>query len=415
MSIIIILIFLTLTAFFAGSEIAFITANKLAVEVKKSKGSHTGKILSKFYESPDDFIAVMLVGINISVVVLSYLLTDAFQTFLSQLGLTESTTILINTILVTLVILIFGEFLPKAFFRLYANNAMNILAYPLLLFHKILYLPARFFSIISNFIIKYLFRGTTSQSRVRFNSIDLEQYMHNPMNQVDEEIDADIFKNALNLNQIRVSECMIPRTEIVFIDVTDSRETLQNTFIESKLSKIIVVDNDIDNVLGYIHHQQLFQEFKSVKSMLREIPYVPETLRVDDLMLRMNKLRISMACVVDEFGGTSGIITLEDILEEIFGEIEDEHDLEEFLETRISENEYLFSGRLEISYLNSEYDLKLPDEDEFHTLSGYLVHATGTIPEQGSEIILGNYKFIYELVTETKIESVRLIILNQEL
>jgi CBS domain containing-hemolysin-like protein len=231
------------------------------------------------------------------------------------------------------------------------------------------------------------------------------------MNQVNDEIDADIFKNALNLNQIRVSECMIPRTEIVFTDINSSMEELQDIFVKSKLSKIIVVDEDIDNILGYIHHQQLFQQGKSVKDMIRDIPFVPETLRVDDLMLRMNKLRISIACVVDEYGGTSGIITLEDILEEIFGEIEDEHDQEEFLERKLSDTEFLFSGRLELSYLNNEYGLTLPEDGDYHTLSGFLVEAAGKIPEQGDEIIIENYKFIFELVSETKIESVRVLVL----
>ncbi|HOJ89552.1 MAG TPA: hemolysin family protein [Saprospiraceae bacterium] len=412
MSIFLIIFFLILTAFFAGAEIAYVTANKLAVEVKKSKGSSIGKILSRFYENPEDYISVILIGINISIVVLSYLLTDFFNLPLKNLGLSDNATILISTFLVTIIILVFGEFLPKAFFRLYANNAMNFLAYPLLFFHKLLYLPAKFFSKTSNFIIKYLFRESITKTRMRFSPLDLEQYMHNPMNQVHEEIDADIFKNALNLNQIRVSECMIPRTEIVFIDVNDSMEDLKDAFINSKLSKIIIVDQDIDNILGYIHHQQLFHPSTSLKDMVRDIPFVPETLRVDDLMLRMNKLRISVACVVDEYGGTSGLITLEDILEEIFGEIEDEHDDEAFLEMKVGENEYLFSGRLELSYLNDEYGLNLPLDGDYHTLSGYLVSASGTIPEQGSEIILGDYKFVYELVSDTKIESVRIFEIN---
>ena len=406
-----ILFFLALTAFLAGSEIAFITANKLAVEIKKSKGSTSGRILSKFFENPDDFISVMLVGMNISLVVLSYLLSELLRVPLSFLGLSESATILLSALFATIIILIFGEFLPKAFFRLYANNALNVLAYPLLFFHKLLYLPARLFSVTSNFIIKYLFRESITKTRVRFSPLDLEQYIHNPMNQVNDEIDADIFTNALNLNQIRVSECMIPRTEIVFTDVNSSMEELQDIFVKSKLSKIIVVDEDIDNILGYIHHQQLFQQGKSVKDMIRDIPFVPETFRVDDLMLRMNKLRISIACVVDEYGGTSGIITLEDILEEIFGEIEDEHDQEEFLEKKVSDTEYLFSGRLELSYLNDEYGLHLPEDGDYHTLSGFLVEAAGSIPEQGEEIIIENYKFIFELVSETKIESVRVFAL----
>lgn len=201
---------------------------------------------------------------------------------------------------------------------------------------------------------------------------------------------------------------MIPRNEIIHIDVSESKEDLITLFAESKLSRIIVTDGDIDNVLGYVHHQQMFKDSKSIKSMIMDMPFVPETLNVYDLMVRMNKLRLSVSCVVDEFGGTSGIITQEDILEEIFGEIEDEHDKEEFIERVISENEFIFSGRLEINYLNNTYDFNFP-EGEYHTLSGYLITSTGKIPEQGMEIELDGYKFVFELMSDTKIETVRLI------
>ncbi|MBK9379616.1 MAG: CBS domain-containing protein [Saprospiraceae bacterium] len=201
---------------------------------------------------------------------------------------------------------------------------------------------------------------------------------------------------------------MIPRTEIVAIDVQESLADLRQVFSESSLSKIIVIDGDIDNVLGYIHHQQMFKEQKTIKAMVMDMPFVPETLNVYDLMLRMNKLRISMACVVDEFGGTSGIITLEDILEEIFGEIEDEHDKEEFIEEVVSPYEFVFSGRLELSYLKQEFDIDLPP-GEYQTLSGYIVTQSGNIPEQGDEFIWDNYKFILESVSDTRIERVRIV------
>jgi putative hemolysin len=238
--------------------------------------------------------------------------------------------------------------------------------------------------------------------------LDLEHYIDGSMKLSNDEIDADIFKNTLNLKQVRAKECMIPRNEIVHIDVNDTREDLVRLFADSNLSRIIVTEEDIDNVLGYIHHQQMFKDNKNIREMIMEMPYVPETLNVYDLMVRMNKLRLSIACVVDEFGGTSGIITFEDILEEIFGEIDDEHDKEDFIEQEISKNEYLFSGRLEINYLNNTYHLNLP-EGEYHTLSGYLVTAAGIIPAQGIELFLDGYQFIFELVSDTKIETVRVI------
>ncbi|MFZ1423788.1 MAG: hemolysin family protein [Saprospiraceae bacterium] len=403
-----ILLFLLLIALFSGAEIAFITANKLAVEIKKSRGSGSGSILSKFFERPDDFIATLLVGTNISIVVLTYLLTDYLHGPLTLIGLSPGLYIFINTLIVTLIILILGEFLPKAFFRLYSNSFLQYTAYPLLFFYKLLFIPSRFLSKIANYVIVNLLKQPINKVRPRFSLIDLENYLHGPIRMADDEIDTDIFKNALNLRQIRVIECMVPRTEMVYVDLNDSLDTLINTFAESKLSRIIVIDGDIDYVMGYIHHQQMFKKPKDIKSIVMDLPFVPETLNVYDLMLRMNKLRLSVACVVDEFGGTSGIITLEDILEEIFGEIEDEHDKEELLEQQISETEFIFSGRLELQYLENEYNIKLPD-GEYHTLSGYLVTTTGSIPEQGEEIDQDGYKFILEMVSDTKIETIRMI------
>ncbi|HMS29342.1 MAG TPA: hemolysin family protein [Saprospiraceae bacterium] len=403
-----ILFFLALTAFFSGSEIAFVSANKLAIEIKKSRGSSSGKILSIFFDNADEFISVMMVGLNISLVTLSYLLTDFFTSTLHLLPVREGVLILLNTFLVTLVILVFGEFFPKALFRLYANDILIPLAYPLYFFYKLLSWPARFLSWISSFIIRRVLGASMEKNQQRFNTMDLEHFIQGQVHISDEVIDADIFKNALNLRQIKVKNCMIPRTEIVAIDVQESLADLRQVFSESSLSKIIVIDGDIDNVLGYIHHQQMFKEHKTIKAMVMDMPFVPETLNVYDLMLRMNKLRISMACVVDEFGGTSGIITLEDILEEIFGEIEDEHDKEEFIEEVVSPYEFVFSGRLELSYLKQEFDIDLPP-GEYQTLSGYIVTQSGNIPEQGDEFIWDNYKFILESVSDTRIERVRIM------
>lgn len=403
-----ILVFLLLSAFFSAAEIAFITANKLAVEIKKSRGSGTGSILSSFFERPDDFLATLLVGNSISIVTLTYLLTDYLHNSLSTLSISPGLIIAANTIIVTLIILIFAEFLPKAVFRLYSNSYLQYTAYPLLFFYKLFYLPSRALSKVANFAITKILKQSFSKTRTRFSLIDLENYLHGPIKLSEEEIDADIFKNALNLRQIKVLECMIPRNEMVYVNVNDSVDELIKAFSESKLSRIIVVEGDIDNVIGYIHHQQMFKEPKDIRSIVMEMPFVPETQNVYDLMLRMNRLRLSIACVVDEFGGTSGIITLEDILEEIFGEIEDEHDKEEFIEQKISDTEFIFSGRLELDYLKSEYGIQLP-EGEYHTLSGYLTSAIGYIPEQGAEIDQDGYKFILELASDTKIETIRML------
>lgn len=401
-------VFLLLSAFFSGIEIAFFTANKLNIEIKKSKGNPSSRILTFFYDNPDKFITVMLIGNSISLVTLSYLFTSFFDTILGPLNLNSGFHFLINTALTTLFILILGEFLPKVLFSLYANELISPMSYVIQFFYKLLYFPSVFISGISKYLIKLFFKKSENKPRYRFSTLDLEHYLEGPLKFSEDEIDADIFKNTLNLKQVRAKACMIPRNEIVYVDVNDTKEELVKAFAESKLSKIIVTEGDIDNVLGYIHHQQMFKEFNTIKSIVMDIPFVPETMNVYDLMLRMNKLRLSVACVVDEFGGTSGIITQEDILEQIFGEIDDEHDKEEFIEQTISENEYLFSGRLEIHYLNNEYNLKLKTGD-FHTLSGYIVNSIGTIPEQGYELQQDGYIFILELVSDTKIETVRII------
>ncbi|MBK9271099.1 MAG: HlyC/CorC family transporter [Saprospiraceae bacterium] len=403
-----IILFLVLSAFFSGAEIAFFTANKLSIEVKKNKGDRSSNIISEFYDKPEKFISVILLGNNIALVCLTYLLTTLLTPFLELSQWSTGMQVIANTLLVTTIILIFGEFLPKVLFRLFANELIQYTALPLSFLSKILYIPSLVMTSASNFLIRKFSKATIAPTRYRFSILDLEHYMEGSMKLTDEEIDTDIFKNTLNLKQVRVKNCMVPRNEIVHLDVSQNIQELIQLFSESKLSRILVTDGDIDNVLGYVHHQQLFKPSDSLKEMIMEMPFVPETLNVYDLMLRMNKLRLSIACVVDEYGGTSGIITLEDILEQIFGEIEDEHDKEEFIEKIISESEFVFSGRLEINYLNNTYHLHLP-EGEYHTLSGYLVMTSGAIPEQGMEISQDGYTFIFELVSDTRIETVRLI------
>ncbi|MBP8725080.1 MAG: HlyC/CorC family transporter [Saprospiraceae bacterium] len=407
---VVILFFLLLSALFSGAEIAFISANKFAVEVRKNRGSGSGLILSSFYRNPNQFIATMLVGTNIANVVLTLLLTRFFEGSLMIFPLGAGLMIFLNTFLVSVVILIFGEFVPKIFFRLYANRVLQIFAYPLLILHKLLYIPSRVLTNLSAWIIRTFLRQPTANLSADFSSVDLEHYLEGPINIDGNEVDANIFKNALTLKQTRVIECMVPRTEMVYVDVADPIGEVVRVFSESKLSRIIVVDGDIDEVLGYIHHQQMFKHPQDVRSIMMELPFVPETMNIYDLMLRMNLQHLSVACVVDEFGGTSGIITMEDILEEIFGEIEDEHDKEEFIEQEIAEGEFIFSGRLELNYLEEKYGISLP-EGEYHTLSGYLVTSLGTIPEQGVAIEQDGFRFVPELVSDTKIETIRVVLI----
>ncbi len=411
-----IIIFLLLSALFSGSEIAFVSANKLRVELKKNKGSRRGKILARFYEKPADFIGTMLVGNNIALVIFTNLMTVPLQYFFLQYCGVENELLLlfINTILITIVVLIFGEFLPKTLFRLFADDVLYFLAYPLRIFQLLLWIFSWVMIRCANLLLKVFLKSEVSQVENALTRVDLGDFIQSSVTEDDQDIDTDLFHNVLQLREVKVRECMIPRPEIEDIDVRDSIEDLEQRFRETKLSRLIVTEDEIDNVLGYVHHAQMLKRPKDIKRLILDIPFVPETMRAQVLMNRFIKTGTTIACVVDEYGGVAGIITLEDILEEIFGEIEDEHDQEEYIETQISEIEFIFSGRLEVDYLNEKYETLDFPQGEYETLSGYLVMTMETIPEQNAEILLDGYKFILELVSDTKIETVRVVKLEGE-
>ena len=411
MSLSLIIIFLLLSALFSGTEIAFISANKLLVELKKKKGSRRGRIIADFFEKPSEFLGTMLIGNNIALVIFSILMTEALEPYFKDFGLNNEFGLLLSTtLIITLVVLIFGEFLPKTLFRLYADNILYFLAFPLKGIKWLLTIPTWITTKLSNALLRIVFRTPVEEAEEAFTRLDLENFIKSSSTDADDEIDTELFEKALNLHEVKVKACMIPRTEIVNLDVKDSVDDLLEIFQTKQLSRILVTDDDIDNVLGYVHHQQMLYEPKSIDKIIMEIPIIPETMRVRDLMDLFIKNNQSIAWVVNEFGGTAGVITFEDILEEIFGEIEDEHDMEEFIEEKISDTEYLFSGRLELDFLNEKYpELQLPADGEYHTLSGYLVMTTESIPEQGEEIELGEYKFIVVLMSDTRIETVRVI------
>jgi CBS domain containing-hemolysin-like protein len=314
----------------------------------------------------------------------------------------------LTTAVLTIIIVIFGEFLPKTIFRLYANELIYRLARPLRFFTWILLVPSWLLTKTSNLVIRLIFGRIESNDDNNITKLDLEHYIQSNVNE-EKEIDKEILANALNLNLLKVRDCMIPRNEIVFIDKSDDLQTVKETFISSKHSRLIVTDGEVENVVGYFHHQQLFKNISSIKRNIMDIDFVPEVMNVQDLLHKFIKNGTNIACVVDEFGGTAGIITLEDILEEIFGEIADEHDEEDFTDKMISENEFIFSGRIELGFINSKYkQLNLPEE-EYVTLSGYIVMTHGSIPEVGEEIVLENYRFIILSKSDTKIEEVRVI------
>lgn len=410
-----ILFFLLLSALFSGTEIAFLSASKLRVELKKNKGSRRGALLAKFYEKPSQFLGTMLVGNNIALVFFTILMNIPLQTLIQEyLNIQNPGLILVsNTILITVIVLLFGEFLPKTLFRLFADEILFFLVYPLRFIWIILAPPAWIMTKLSNFLLVAIFKSPIEEVEEALTRMDLEDFIKSTRTESEDDIDTELFEKALNLREVRVRECMIPRPEIEGLEVSESIDTLIDLFKETRLSRVIIYNEDIDDVLGYVHHQQILNKPTSIKKIVLDISFVPESMRVRDLLNIFIKKKQNIACVVDEYGGTAGIITLEDILEEIFGEIEDEHDEEEHVERKIRDGEYIFSGRLEIDYLNEKYpELNFP-EGEYHTLSGYLVMTTESIPSQGHELILDGYKFILVLVSETKIETVRVIKLEE--
>ena len=405
-----------LIGFFAGTEIAFISANKLNIELRKKQGKFSGQILARFMENPSEFIGTSLVGVNVLVVVYGLLASDVTAKLLHNynIELSEYPKLVLDTLIATIVILIFAEFLPKAIFRSKAEAVLTIFSVPMLVMYWIFFPVAKVFVSISEFILKYLFNVRIKDNKQVFNRVDLElfvkQSMHGHENETS-EVNAELFENALYLVNVRIRKCMVPRNEIEGIDVTSSISDARAKFINTKLSKIIVYDDSIDNIIGYIHHLDLNRRPVSIREILHTITPVPEAMSAVDLMNRFTKERKSIAWVIDEFGGTAGIVTMEDVLEEIFGDINDEYDEQEHVEKQISENEYIFSGRLELDFLNEKYGFTFPT-DESETLSGYIITEHETIPKIKERIILGKYEFDILLVTDTRIETVKMKILK---
>lgn len=406
--ILLIIFFLVLSAFFSGSEIAFVSANKLGVAVKMEDNTRRGHIIARFYEKPEDFLSTMLVGNNIALVAFTTLTTILLEPVVSPIIGDGIISLFVYTLIITIVVLILGEFLPKTFFSMYSTKMLFGLAYPLVIFKKLLAVPTFVMTGLSTFILRHIFRFNTDNVESVLTKIDLEHFIEDSLSDDQDYIDKEILTNALALNHSTVSHCMIPRTEIISVDISSSVDELLDIVLKSKLSRIIVSDGDLDNIEGYVHHQQLWENPKSIKKMILDILYVPDVMNLRDLMMQFINDGTSIACVVDEFGGTAGIITLEDILEEIFGNIEDEHDVEDFVMQKINDDEYLLSGRLEIDYIHEKFpELELPAGD-YQTLSGYIVMTSEIIPELNQKIELGDMLFTIEEVDETKIEIVRL-------
>jgi len=401
-------------AFFSGLEIAFISVNRLSVELKKKQGLTSGNILSKFMEAPSRFLGVTLIGINIFLVIYGLLFTNLMVWLWSFLQTkNEYIKLFFDTLFSSVIVLIIGEFLPKAIFRAKNDSLLSFFSPVAKLFYNILNPISSLFVNVAESILKYLFNVRVKDKGEPFSKIDLEHFYQQSREQDpdSQELNTELFENALSLPSVKVRQCLVPRTEIEAVDVSTSIEEALQHFINTKLSKMVVYEGNIDNIQGYIHQLDFFKKPQDIRSILLPIPVVPETMSATDLMNKFNKERKSIAWVVDEFGGTAGIITMEDLLEEIFGEIEDEYDTEEFVEKQISENEFIFSGRLELDYLNEKYELDFPDT-ESETLSGYIIDQHETIPRAKERIIIDKYEFDVLNVSDTRIEMVKLKLLR---
>jgi len=409
-----ILITLVLIGFFAGYEIAFVSANRLSIELKKKQGKHSGMIVSKFLEQPAKFIGSCLIGLNVFLVIYGLLFSQlihgivwkVFHVKVQYFGL------LLDTIISTFVVLILGEFIPKAIFRAKNDVLVSFFAPVASFFHKLFSPFANFFVSIAQWILKYLFNVRVNEKEEAFSHVDLEHFFQQTKDQDEENVDLnkELFANALSLPMVKIRQCLVPRTEIESIDIQATVEEAKDHFIHTKLTRLVVYDDNIDNILGYIHQLDLFKKPADIRSILLPIPAVPESMSATDLMAKFTKERKSIAWVVDEFGGTAGIVTMEDVLEEIFGEIQDEYDTEEFVEKQLAEKEFIFSGRLELDYINEKYNLEF-NVDESETLSGYIINNHETIPKLKDVIIIDNYQFDILNVSDTRIEMVKLKVL----
>ena len=412
----VILISILLSAFFSGMEIAFVSANKMHIELEKKKGTVLARILSKLTQNPSKFITTMLVGNNISLVLYGYFMGALSIHFLASYISNEFLLLLVQTLISTIIILITAEFLPKAIFRIYANETLKIFAIPAYLFYIVFYFISSFVTILSDFFLKIFFNTKEDNVQLAFSKIELGNYITEQLESVDDEIDSEIqiFQNALEFHNVKAREAMIPRTEIIAVDVEESIKNLRQLFTETGLSKIMVFSNSLDDIIGYVHAFELFKKPKNIRAILLPIENVPETMMINDILNQLTRKSKSVAIVLDEYGGTSGLITVEDIIEELFGEIEDEHDIVKLTEDKINDREFKFSTRLEVDYLNETYNLDLRENSAYETLGGLIVHHTENIPSIDEIITIDNFQFTILKESASKIEEVYLKVLSQE-
>jgi len=425
--VVIIITSLLFSAFFSGMEIAYVSSNKIHIEIEKKQSGLLARILSKLTIKPSKFIATMLIGNNIALVIYGFVMGDLlvnwFQTMLPSnyqiinIALTDFN-LLSQTIISTLLILITAEFLPKVFFQIYSNLLLKVFAIPAYFFYMLFSFISDFVIWISDLVLKQFFKTDGDEVQLAFTKVELGNYISEQMESVEENDDIDseiqIFQNALEFSDVKAREVMIPRTELIAVEIHDTVKSLNELFTSTGYSKILVYKTTIDDILGYVHSFDLFKKPKTVKSIVMPVELVPETMLVKDILNILIRKHKSIAVVLDEYGGTSGIITVEDIVEELVGEIEDEHDSIALLEEQFNEKNFKFSARIEVDYLNETYKLNLPENENYETLGGLIVNFTEGIPEQNEEVIIENFLFTILEVSNTKIDLVSLEIIDDE-
>lgn len=408
-----ILISLAFSAFFSGMEISYVSANKLRLELDKKDKSLTSKILDVFFHNPNQFISTMLVGNNIALVVYGLQMAILLEPWIAHFVDQEALIVLIQSIISTILILFTGEFIPKTIFKIDPNFFLRLFAVPLYIIYIVLYPVSKFSSLLSFLILKLAGVKNLKDSGVyTLGKVDLDYFIQQSIEDAPQDSDMDtevkIFQNALEFSNVKVRDCIVPRTEIVACDKHVTTDELRSRFIETGLSKILIYDDNIDNIIGYIHSSELFKHPDHWLEQLCKVSIVPETMAANKLMRVLMQEKKSLAVVVDEFGGTSGIVTLEDLVEEIFGEIEDEHDMKREVARKISENEYLLSGRMEIDAINEMFGLDLPESDDYVTIAGLILHYYQKFPKLNESIEYGKYTFKIVKATAIKIELVRM-------
>jgi len=393
---------------------AFYSVNRFGIELRKKQGRSDAILLSKYFENPELFLSTMLIGFTLFLVSFALLFTTITTPVWNALHIKyESLRVGLNIVLATFIVLILGEFIPRAIFRAHSNLILTKIVWLINIFYGLLQPIARLFLGMANWTLRYIFNIRIRETKENFSGGTLETLFqqNNDDDFEPEEMNTELFENALELPKVKIRQCLVPRKEVIGVDTTCAIEDARQKLIETKLSKLVVYDKTIDNIVGYIHQLDLFKHPENLQAILLPIPAVPESMSATDLISKFTRERKSIAWVVDEFGGTAGIVTMEDVLEEIFGEIHDEYDSEEFVEKQLAENEYIFSGRLELDYICEKYDLDFP-ENESETLSGFIISHHETIPRQKERIIIDDFEFDILSVSDTRIEMVKLKVLK---